>query len=287
MLSRWFKPNGISVLIAAQNEEKTIIHSVESFLCFADEIIIVTNGSTDKTVELCKQLVRDYPKKVRFYNKPELNDLYHNRAFALSKSNFRWIAKFDADFVAYNDEDGNLSISNLRKRILSTIPFWFISFKVSLINIHRTINQCGLDDLPKKKIYVATPITAMHKIFLNTPFLKFKRIGRWEHIPYNRIYIKKDAGKPSFFHLTMKSDLDTFKRSERTNWRERGEFKLYPTLDDYINNYVLPEKYKTTLEIAINQYITSDLLPYLQTYDEKRYYKYPKRLKRLIDAKKI
>jgi len=234
------------VLLAAQNEEKTIRLCVESFLEFGDEIIIVTNGSTDGTRDICKELVKEYPEKVQFYDKPDLPDLYYNRAFALTKAKYRWIAKFDSDFVAYTDEDLDLSISNLRKQILNTIPFWFTSFKIKLINIYRTIIQCGIDKNGRKQIdstrveghYVPQVYTEMSKVFLNTPILSFKRMGRWEHIPYSRIYRVIDTISPAFFHLTLKSDINLFYRSERTNWRQLGDFITYPTLEKYINNYI-------------------------------------------------
>jgi glycosyltransferase involved in cell wall biosynthesis len=285
IIKKWLKPNGISVLLAAQNEEETIQLCVESFLGFGDEIIIVTNGSTDNTRKICKKLMEEYPQKIQFYDKPDLADLHHNRAFALTKAKYRWIAKFDADFVAYTEEDGELSISNLRNTILQTFPFWFISFKVALINIYRSLTECGLDIKIEKKIYIAPPFTAMHKIFLNTPLLAFKRVGRWEHIPYNRFYWKKNTKGVSFFHLTLNSDTTLFRRSERTNWREHGDFEKYPILDEYIKKYVLPIKYQMTLEKAINNYVENDILPYIQNYDETKYHRYPKSLRRIIDNK--
>lgn len=291
LLSKWIKPNGISVLLAAQNEEKTIRLCVESFLEFGDEIIVVTNGSTDDTRSICKELVKEYPEKVQFYDKPDLPDLYYNRAFALTKARYRWVAKFDSDFIAYTDEDGDLSISNLRKQILGTLPFWFISFKIELINIYRTITQCGIDKGTRKQIdsikveghYVPQIYTKMAKVFLNTPILVFKRMERWEHIPYSRIYRKIDTKNPSFFHLTLKSDINLFYRSERTNWRQLGDFNTYPTLNEYINNYVLLKVYKCSLDEAIKIYIKKEVLPYLQEYKEKAYYPYPKSIKKARD----
>ena len=113
------KPNGISVLIAAQNEEKTIKLCVESFLKFADEIIIVTNGSTDNTKSICLDLEKDFAYKVKYFDKPDLPDLYNNRAFALSMAKYKWIFRGDADYIAYTDEDGINSISLLRNIILN------------------------------------------------------------------------------------------------------------------------------------------------------------------------
>ena len=77
---------GISVLIAAQNEEATIALCVRSFLEFGDELIVVDNGSTDYTKDIVRDLRLQYPKKINFFDKPELPDLYQNRQFAFEQS---------------------------------------------------------------------------------------------------------------------------------------------------------------------------------------------------------
>lgn len=101
VINKWLKPNGIS----AQNEEDIIKLCVESFLEFGDEIIIVTNGSTDNTVNICEKLAKDYPEKIQFYDKPELPDLHNNRAYALTKAKYRWVFRGDSDYIAYTNED--------------------------------------------------------------------------------------------------------------------------------------------------------------------------------------
>jgi glycosyltransferase involved in cell wall biosynthesis len=50
------RKEGISVLIACQNEEATLALCVISFLDFADEIILVDNGSTDRSKEIARDL---------------------------------------------------------------------------------------------------------------------------------------------------------------------------------------------------------------------------------------
>ena len=63
----------------------------------------MTNGSTDNTIDICKELKNNYSNKVLFYNKA---NLYENRAFAFSKTKYRWIMRGEA----YTEEDGNNSI---------------------------------------------------------------------------------------------------------------------------------------------------------------------------------
>ena len=103
---------GISVLIATQNEEALVSLSLRSFLDFGDELVVVDNGSTDHTIEIVTDLASQYPDKIRFFHRPELPDLYHNRQFALEQSRYEWIMRADSDFVAYTA--GAYNIENLR-----------------------------------------------------------------------------------------------------------------------------------------------------------------------------
>ena len=53
--------SGLSVIIRARNEERWIGHSIQSVLDFVSfpEIIIINNGSTDRTVEIAKHFQAD------------------------------------------------------------------------------------------------------------------------------------------------------------------------------------------------------------------------------------
>ena len=80
----------ISVVISAFNEEKNIKDCLES-VKWADEIILVDNSSTDKTV----QIARQYTRKI--YNRPNLVMLNKNKNFGFTKATGEWILNLDAD----------------------------------------------------------------------------------------------------------------------------------------------------------------------------------------------
>ena len=46
----------LSVLICTKNEEKNIERAIKSVQGLADEVIVVDSGSTDRTVEIAKEL---------------------------------------------------------------------------------------------------------------------------------------------------------------------------------------------------------------------------------------
>jgi glycosyltransferase involved in cell wall biosynthesis len=285
--SKWIKPNGISVLISAQNEQKTIALCVESFLVFADEIIIVTNGSTDNTISLCQELQERYPDKIYFYNMPELRDLYHNRAYALKKAKFRWIFRGDADYVAYKDEDGKNSIRKLRHIILNQRSWFPQAFLFDQVNVSYQLHLCrdwSSNENSLNKIPRVYGQGFMPRVYLNTPLLKFKKQGQNEGAAYFFLYKKHLILSPYWFHLTLNSDKDLFLRSARREWREKNE--IYKTLEEYILKEHIPKYYPSCSFLeAQEKYISTIIKPSLVEYKEDEYFKYPKSIRRLIHGK--
>lgn len=82
--------NKISVVINTFNEEKNIDRVLNS-VKWADEIVIVDDGSTDQTIDLAKK----YTKKI-FHHKG-VGYVEPARNFALSKATNEWILLLDAD----------------------------------------------------------------------------------------------------------------------------------------------------------------------------------------------
>ncbi len=82
--------NKLSVVISAYNAEKKIgdcLKSVE----FADEIVLVNNSSTDKTVEIAKE----YTSKI--FTRPNNKMLNINKNFGFTKASCEWILCLDDD----------------------------------------------------------------------------------------------------------------------------------------------------------------------------------------------
>lgn len=84
--------NSISAVVIAKNEEKRLKECLES-VKFAKEIIVVDDGSEDKTVEVAKK----YTKNI-FHHKSK-GYVEAARNFALSKATEEWILLLDADEV--------------------------------------------------------------------------------------------------------------------------------------------------------------------------------------------
>lgn len=80
----------ISVVISAYNEEQNIKDCLES-VKWADEIIVVDNGSQDKTVEIAKKNTK------KIFTRPNNLMLNINKNFGFSKAEGDWILSLDAD----------------------------------------------------------------------------------------------------------------------------------------------------------------------------------------------
>jgi len=282
---KWYeRKNGISVLIACRNEEAMIALCVRSFLEFGDELIVVDNGSTDRTTEIVRGLVSKYPGKIKLFNVPELTDLYHVRQFAFAHSSYRWVVRSDADFVAYTD--GEYNILNFREillrqnRLSSPIAYGF-----RLPNVFGDFRHTGLNQNPGSLgpndpgRYVPPPVTfPTLRIYQVFPAFRFKRQGRWEGVRFQRVLnkVRFDLDHPLWMHCNIKSRLSYLFRSERTNWRELGDNRKYPTLETYVRE-IIQYKYGTSdIDEASQLYFKSQVQPFLQPYDPEKYYPYPR-----------
>lgn len=83
----------ISVIIITKNEE-TMIRDCLKSVSWADEIIVVDDYSTDKTLDICSEY-----KNVSVYQKKMSDGFGPQKDFALSKASGNWIFSIDADEI--------------------------------------------------------------------------------------------------------------------------------------------------------------------------------------------
>ncbi len=87
----------ISVVINTLNEEKNIKKAIES-LNWAQEIVIVDDGSNDRTYEIITELAQERPN-LRIFKHRGAGYVEPARNFAISKASKKWILILDADEV--------------------------------------------------------------------------------------------------------------------------------------------------------------------------------------------
>lgn len=96
----------VSVVMGIYNCEKTLKESIDSLLNQSYEffeIILCEDGSKDNTLQIAKEYVRNYPKKIRLIQNETNKGLAYslNRCIAISKGEY--IARMDADDISHKD----------------------------------------------------------------------------------------------------------------------------------------------------------------------------------------
>ncbi len=83
----------LSVVLAVRNEEANLASCLESIKAIADEIVVVDEESTDKTVEIAKKF------GARVYEEPHHAIFHITKQKALDLAKGEWILQLDADEV--------------------------------------------------------------------------------------------------------------------------------------------------------------------------------------------
>lgn len=84
-----------------KNEENFVGYAIKSVIDYVDSIIVFDTGSTDKTVEIVKELASAYPDKIIFEEKGECDKKRHSelRQEMLDRTKTDWFMILDGDEV--------------------------------------------------------------------------------------------------------------------------------------------------------------------------------------------
>ncbi len=115
----------LSLAMMVKNEEKFLEDALKSAKGWVDEMVVVDTGSTDKTVEIAK----DLGAKVSFFEWP--NDFSKARNETIKRSSGQWIAILDADerFVGSNP-------SKIKEYLKPNPSYPYQAFLLKVINMN-------------------------------------------------------------------------------------------------------------------------------------------------------
>ncbi len=104
----------LSIVVLTKNEEKNIVDCLESAI-WADEIIVIDDFSTDRTLEI----IKNYDdKKIKIFQNHLDFDFAKQKNFGLSKATKKWVLFVDADervSSELKEEINSLIINNTEK----------------------------------------------------------------------------------------------------------------------------------------------------------------------------
>jgi glycosyltransferase involved in cell wall biosynthesis len=120
----------LSVTIITKNEEINIRRCLES-VKWADEVIVIDSGSTDRTKEIC----REY--KCILYETPWLG-FGKTKALAVSKTTNEWILSIDADEVLTPE-----LVYEIRELLTAEPPYRGYRIKRNSFYLGKMVQFCG------------------------------------------------------------------------------------------------------------------------------------------------
>jgi glycosyltransferase involved in cell wall biosynthesis len=214
------KPNGVTAVVRVRGDEEWIEPSLLSIRDFADEIIVLDNKASTKTLESLDQLKSHLGDLLKCETYHDL-DIYQLSNLGLRKAQFRWVVRWDADFVAHTNGKGDirnlrlhlLQLADLRTRSdgqIHTASRW-----AAYIPVLRRLEVSAVP-LPDRILREGSTLK-ITKESLKVP--KFYQILRWNEAIY--------------FHVNVKTAWHTLNRYFWLEWLGQGNFRTYPTLESY------------------------------------------------------
>jgi glycosyltransferase involved in cell wall biosynthesis len=206
--------NGISAVVAMKNEEYTLPFCLESLIGFADQIIIIDNGSEDSSLSIAQSFKEKHSLKIEIDIIVLPGALLGEcREAGLNATKYQWHLRWDADMIAQTD--GEFDMKKLREKILKD-------------NTPRTIqlpriNLSGdLRHVAKGKDWdVGEPIL----MWFNKD-IYYKEYGKFDTIKVPKYYLLKKERVNYYFHCEgLKADENLIHRFHYFRWREK--YNLY------------------------------------------------------------
>lgn len=226
----------LSVFLPAYNEEENIkkvvtgTASVLKKIAKSWEVIVVDDGSQDKTAEIVKRLSQKDPR-IRVISHPVNRGYGGALKTGFSESRYPWVAFMDSDgqfdfseirkFLSYTKKADlvlgyrmNRADSLLRK--IYTFG-WLIIARI-LLGLDARDYSCGFKLIKKKVFEAVKPLEAEEKVTQIEFLVKAKRQG-FAFAEVGVSHFPRKAGQPTGANLkvVVKSIIDLFKL-----WRQLG-----------------------------------------------------------------
>lgn len=209
----------VSVCILAKNEEKNIERAIRSSKKFADEIIVLDTGSTDRTVEIAEKL------GTIVIHSEWKSDFSYSRNELMTHATGDWIIMLDAD-EAFAEK----TVDKI-KPILMTLN----DKKVGTIKIVNFLDKNGI--LEKFEHYV-TRVIPNNKKFLFERAIHENVVTEEGYLPNSEILRSIEI-----LHYGYSTNIVKEKNKVQRN-REILERCISDEPDDFLNYFYLSENYK-------------------------------------------
>ena len=274
------RKNGISVMVRTRNEEEWIELSLLSIKDFADEIVVV-DASTDRTPEIIRDVVSKYDLNLKLisYN-PTYPDTYLLRKddyvnqsnIALKNTSFRWVLRWDGDFVARTS--GEVNITKLRDKILSLDLNKYHVISLPVVNLEGDLfhQQKGINVNVEGRLTTFSP----KLVYLSKDVYQVLNIPLY----YKPVYYSVIRKEFYIFHINTVKNARKLLFRRFWIWRELNQFNKFPSLEDYAMYRIKKDWNIEDIEEAARYYVNEILCKSLVPYDKNQLGEYPELLKK-------
>jgi glycosyltransferase involved in cell wall biosynthesis len=282
------RPNGISAVVRVKGEEEWIEPCLLSLRHFADEILVLDNGASPETRTTLDRLKGSLGAILQVTLCPQL-DLFQVSNHGLKLARFRWVIRWDADFVAHTDGPGD--IQNLRRYLLrlDSRRYYVVSVAASEVAgdlFHQfpdlRVRHDGQAAIWSSGIgYVAVHrIVAVHD--LATPDRVLRADGSvsrtLESLKTPCYYRSLCWEHPAYFHVNVKSARHMLLRHFWLEWLDASLRGTVESREEYVSRRAQEEWKVPGLAEAEHCYVTA-YCKQLATFDARRCGPYPELLK--------
>lgn len=216
----------LSVVVIAKNEEKNIDECFGSVFGWADELVLVDDESTDRTVETAKK----YGATI-YYRKMDNEGIHRNWAYAQARN--EWVLSLDADEKVTDELKQEISAT------LASTPFH--AFSIPLRNFigsywvrHGGWYPAGKLRLFMKSRFKYEEVGVHPRVFVN---------GQTGHLTKDIIH----KGYPDFEHFLASLNRQTTLEAEKwiaTGRHMSGGRALWRTIDRFFRSFIGKKGYK-------------------------------------------
>jgi len=260
--SSGLRPAGISAMMTVKNEEDWIEKSVRSVQQVVNEIVVVDNGSDDKTPSILTRLEHELGGKLRLYTF-DREDFCAAVNYNLDLTRFRWILRWHGDFIAHTT--GPRAISNLTKNAISLDARRYYCIWIGPVSVDGDI----FHQIPQADVELE-PF-----LFTFSRKIAYKQIGRFEVLQVPWYYKRLEWRQLYFFHMrNVKSAKRLLYRRFWTEWMSLPDKTQFPTLHEYVAHRI-KDVYKTTDLTEAMRARIRELARELVPYDKARFGPYP------------
>jgi glycosyltransferase involved in cell wall biosynthesis len=270
IIPRSQRPQGISAIMRVKDEETWLELSIRSLAPVADEILVGDNGSRDRTRDILEGLRQEWPNRLLFFHRPDL-DIRDLTNFLIERTRFRWILRWDADFVARTE--GPHAIRSLRETLLSLDPRRYCFAYLAMLEL------CG--DLFHQRPGTATRADCHGFMYSDHLRYVYDPTG-YEAPAIPRWYKVLRFELPTFFHLDVKPTRRMFLSWLWKRFLTEPERHRYPGFEAYVETQLKQRWGGNSLEEAAGLWAASafrELVP----YDRERWGDYPTLLKPFLE----